>query len=1335
MEKLHLRLLLLAFYIFFLGAEPQRAVAQPHLHFNHLNVLNGLSHNKVSSIVQDEEEFIWIGTDHGLNRYDGHEVVIFAYQDEDTTSLHDDHITCLYMGGVDSLWVGTSSGLSRYSSSQGSFTQVKSLPEGKVKAITEDAHGWLWVGYKDQGLYRYDPRSQQVVVIADTQDELHVLSLLVNRQGRLWVGSRQGLLMLDPKKAFSLALAPRYLSEMHINYLLEREDGQLWVATKDYGYTTFNPKTATWQSSTPLAEQYQHVRTLRYTDDSTLWVGSNQGLVEVNTQSGNQREFTAGNEGLSDQSITALYRDREDNLWVGTYHGGVNLLLKNQQVFEHYTLPGAGGADNRAVNAFAIATDGTVWVGSPRGGLNQFDPQQKSLTSIVALLTNEQAHMIQHIKSLQTDTAGKVWIGTHRHGLFVYDPSKETLEKITLPPEVEHPGRPYSIKTLFSDHTGQLFVGLHQGGVGWINQATGATKWLGKEIDYQGVETIYRDAEGRLWIGTVSGLILINDIYRPQQHVTFANHPRDSTSISHNVIRAIFQDRQGQMWIGTEDGLNRYYPEDSTFTTYRGADGLPDKSVKSIVEDEEGYLWLGTAQGLCRFHPDQPSQRFYREDGLQSNQFLPAAALRVGASIYMGGVNGFNVFQPANLSRAVNPSPVILTTFKVNHHPTAIAGTNGRTQSVKAGDQVRLTHRQRMFSVEYRTIDFAYAAEREYFYRLEGFDRRWHKAGSERLATYTDVPPGQYVFKVKSSDHRSEPAGSVTTLGIYILPPWWKTWWANVAYVLLSAGAFYLIMRLHWKWQYEKKEKEKLFQLDMMKVHFIANVSHEIKTPLTLIKTPLDKMVKTGVADPEWLAVMQKNADHLHQLVDQLSDFRSIEVGTFRIEVGYGDMVTLAQDVVDSFRALAQERNINLLLEHSLFSHFGWFDENIVEKVLYNLLSNAFKFTEARGTVRVGLDVQPPEVASSGNQWITSTAWIHLSVQDTGIGIDEHSLPFVFDRFYRGLEGRRRRYEGTGIGLAHVRELVDLHQGVIHIESKPNHGTTVHLFLPTERNAYQPHEIKVVAKDVTPQWIPEVEVRTAADTRKKVIKPRLLIVEDNLDISRIIATEFEEDYVIYRAYDGEEGWNQAHQHVPDFIVSDVLMPKRDGIELCRQLKSHPVTNHIPVVLLTALNNHHHHRKGLEGGADDYISKPFSPDFLRMKVNNIVLTRQRLINKYQEGHYQSISEVATSEADRDFLNKAEQFVRNNLSDSSLSVDDLIKTLGVSRPVAFRKFRALLNETPNEFIKGIRLRKAAELILQQPDSLKEIAYEVGFNDPKYFSKCFKKFYGRLPSQFVQ
>ena len=1326
-------------WVFYLSLITAHAtLSQPDLPFKHLTILNGLSNNKVSSITQDAEGFIWIGTDNGLNRYDGYEAVSFSQQENDSTSLHNGHVTCLFADTA-GLWIGTTRGLSWYSKSQRSFTRLGSnrrLPEDKVKAIAQDHQGRLWIGYKNDGLYRYDPRRQEVVCVANAQDKIHVLSMFRDQRDRLWVGHRRGVLMWEANSTPSLTRATSYLSGTHVNNVRVLDNGQLWVATKGQGYGVRDSVSEQWHFSTGPDERYQHARVLASVGNHELWVGSDQGIVQVHYRGDSLMGIPVGEESLSDPSITSLYQDRAGHVWIGTYHGGVNFLGKNQRMFQHYSYAeNATRVNNNAVSALAAGLDSTLWVGMPRGGLQRFDLRRKKFTSITDALPKAQGRTIQHVKALLPGDGEKVWVGTHNNGLFAYDALQRTLTKLTLPPETDHPERQYSVRTLARDYEGNLFISLNPGGVGWYHEPTGRIHWLGKELDYQVCEAILRDDRGQLWIGTIGGVILIHDIHHPDRQTTFRHQAEDARSLSHNHVQTLIQDRQGQVWVGTEDGLNRFCPEDSSFKVYRTTEGLPDNSIKSITEDKGGTLWLGTANGLSRFDPKGEGQNFYQEDGLQSNQFLTNSALRIDRTVYVGGVNGFNVFQPAALSSSKEPASVVLTNLRVNGQPTTEARRESMlSRTIKTNDQIVLTHHQPTFTVEYKTIDFTASSDREYQYLLEGYDHHWYQAGSEQAATYSNVPPGRYVFRVKNCRRDGTGASAEARLRIRILPPWWETWWAQTIIALLLVTAVYLIMRLHWKWQYEKKQKEKLFQLDMMKVHFFTNVSHEIKTPLTLIKTPLDKMVRTGNANPEGLQIMQKNTNHLCRLIDQLLDFREVEAGLLQPEVSYGNVITFTQDVVDSFRTLAQERTIQFELDSELSQQFVWFDENIVEKVLYNLLSNAFKYTEAGGSIRVSVDdsegLSPLNAVAGEGEESTHSAGLRFCVRDSGVGIPPQKLPFVFNRFYRGLTDKQR-YEGTGIGLAHTRELVALHQGTIDIESQEGHGTAVFVYLPTRREAYHPGSIKSV------EAVVHSTQASYADTPPLAEEPRrsVLIVEDNPDISRIIATEFDQNYTVMFASDGESGWAEARKHLPDLVISDVVMPRQSGIEMCQQLKANPATSHIPVILLTALGDVHHQWEGLQSGADDYLSKPFNVDVLRMKINNMLLTRQRLIAKYRSVEDLPIEALAVSANDKEFLTKAEQFVRQTIDNADLRLEDLVEALHVSRPVIFRKFKALLNETPKEFIKSMRLRRAAELLRHRPGSLRDVAYEVGFNDPKYFSKCFKQFHGLTPAQFVR
>jgi len=791
--------------------------------------------------------------------------------------------------------------------------------------------------------------------------------------------------------------------------------------------------------------------------------------------------------------------------------------------------------------------------------------------------------------------------------------------------------------------------------------------------------------------------------------------------------------------------LNKFDSENEIFTNYREDDGLSNNVILGILQDEAGNLWLSTIRGLNKFDPDlETFSHFDVRDGLVSNEFSLGVHKSSDGVMYFGGVNGFNKFHPDSIKDVSYVAPIIITDFKIFNQsvPIGINSSNNRSilsESICETKQIDLTYEDYVISFEFAALDYHVPEKINYLYMLEGFDKQWnHTDALRRYATYTNLDPGEYLFKVKMANVKGDNNEAVALININIHPPWWKTAWAYFLYAFLFVGSVIVLwtlqmrrVRLKHEIQMSRFEAKKLHEIDELKSTFFANISHEFRTPLTLILGPVKELInkENDKEKKKELKRVHRNADMLYGLVNQLMDLSKLEAGKMTLKTCEEDIVLIVKGIVLSFASLAERKNITLKFDSSNEEIIAFIDVDKLEKIVINILSNAFKFTNEGKKIDVNIRVRNKRV--------------EIIVADEGIGIPQDKLENIFDRFYQVDSSHSREHEGTGIGLALTKELVELHKGTIDVESAEGEGTTFIIRLPLGNSHLKPEEICDKNRDngkeiIIPQATPVLDEKD--DTNKTVInlitdqdKHLLLIVEDNTDVRNYIEGHLKKDYRILTAINGEEGVNKALEHIPDLVVSDVMMPKVDGYELCEKIKTDERTSHIPVILLTAKASSQDKIEGLETGADDFIMKPFDAKELKARVKNLIEQRKKLIDYYRKQQLFDISEIDAASTDKKFLNRAIEIIKKNISDENFNVDSFASEIALSRVQLHRKLVALLGHPPGDFIRIVRLTKAAKLIRNNFGNISEIALEVGFNNPANFAKAFRTQFGLSPTEY--
>lgn len=1349
-------------FIFFLLLTEVMWAQTLHYQFNRIDINQGLSNNQVNCVFRDSTGFMWIGTVSGLNRFDGYHFTVYQHDLRDSASLSDNNISRIMAGPGRKLWIQTRSGINIYDPVTARFNRHPEtvlrqwgFPGNQVTDITRDRAGQFWLLHPNAGIFVVNAagKALQLLHSADTGSIAtnSVSALAQDKAGDYWLLHTNGILEKmdarthrvvyrnnalvrkdDPGNGFSLVMD---------------NDGDFWLfrSGEDNGVYYFNVPQRSFrhidQSTPGLALNNNIVRGIVPDNNGLVWIGTDHGginIIDKKAQSIRYIENISEDErSLSQNSITTLYKDNTGIVWIGTFKKGLNYYHENMVKFPLY--------QNKAysrnslpyddVNRFVEDDKGNLWIGTNGGGLVYFDRQRNTFTQYRHDAANTNSISGNVIVSLWIDHSRQLWVGTYFGGLDRFDGSRFIHYKHD--PQNSNSISDNSIWELLEDSQNHLWIGTLNGGLNRWDPATNQFRHFQQEVPSKYISALLEDKQGNLWIGTSDGLDVRNGRNGTFRH--FSNLPAVRGSLSHNNVVCIFQDSQSRIWIGTREGLDLFSPEDSSFLTLRKEDGLPDNSILNILEANDQSLWMSTPNGLSNMtiqpgtNGKQPTfyfRNYDESDGLQGKDFNENAALKTSrGELIFGGGNGFNLFFPDAITVNSNVPPVVLTDLQI-FNKSILPGekVNGRVllpAAISSTQSIVLKHQENVFSLEFASLNYFHPEKNRYAYKLEGFNKDWlYTDGVQRKATFTNLDPGEYTFRVRASNNDGVWNDEGLTLKIRVLPPFWKTWPAFLGYALLILGALVLARRiilererLKFRMEQQRREAARMHELDTLKIRFFTNVSHEFRTPLSLIITPLEKIIKQTAESglKGQLELMQRNARRLLNLVNQLLDFRKMEVQEIKLHAAEGEIIGFIKDLTGSFSDLSDKKHIQLVFQSNVQELKMLYDADKIEKIIFNLLSNAFKFTPEQGSISVNVSYQ--EAAGQ----------LEIAVKDNGIGIPPEKQDHIFERFFQHEGPASVVNQGSGIGLSITREFVKMHSGSITVDSAPEMGSCFTVSLP----------VKTAAAAV-PGARQEIIRSTAAapapaTVRNNGKKPVVLLVEDNEDFRFYLKDNLGQYFQIIEAENGAVAWKILQQTLPHLIVSDISMPEMDGLELCKKIRAQHRTAHLPVVLLTARAEETQQLEALETGATDYITKPFNFEVLLSRIKNNISQQSSLRQTFRQHIEANPSEIAISSADEEFVKQALEIVEKNISNPDFSVEELSRALFMSRVSLYKKILALTGRSPIEFIRSIRLKRAAQLLEKSQLTIAEVAYEVGFNNPKYFTKYFKMEYNVLPSHY--
>lgn len=1370
-----------------------------NIQFRTFSTEDGLSQSSVLSLTQDPQGFIWMGTKDGLNRFDGYRFRTFKTDPTNPNSISNNEILFLSSNSKGNIFIGTRGGsLNYYIKDENRFKKFDNLDiiDETVTSVSECSDGNLFIG-TNTGLftgiadplnkyeYQFTNLSTNSVYLTTNNTLLpydrlsvSVVTTKILKNDHVVVGTFKGLFLYKPNSLSFTQIDLGRLTEAKINSMVWDKDSTLWIGTSEglakLYFEGFEPQ------KVELTDDYEPwtrtnttwVEKIISDNDGNMWIATRgAGVIMWDTED-NIHSFYNNSPmsyNIGDNIINSLLIDNSGILWIGTESRGVvtlDLYRKKFNHLENYTSTGLNLTSN-LVTAIT-GNENEVWVGSAYNGLDYLRllPGNKIETRHIDEIPYDNGLTSNEIISLHLDKQNKLWIGTASNYLVSLDKN----------------GRFESFPTgsftfaLHQDKQNDLWIGSWGQGLGLKRFNSGEIRFISNQphdsrsLSGDIILSVYDDSKGKLWVGTkgrglnVTGLDAVKKGYN-----NFVSYEKGT--LLHNDIYCVLEDSEGIMWIGTGGGLNRIdltKPENNDlflqgkakFESFTEKDGLPANLIYGILEDNEGNIWLSTTKGLSKY--EKNNQRFVNYDtnhGLQSNEFHSNAFFSAnGQQMFFGGVNGLTFFNPEEISVNNTPYDVVFSSLKVLNqivNPNEeIKGKVILTKDIANTKEITLNHKHKDFSIEFSARHLNNLDGIKYAYRLLGFDDEWRiLSNNEHSVSYTNLWEDEYTFQVIASNDDGVWSTKPTELIINVLPPIWRSIWFYPVYLILLIIGLLIFRRYSLIKATEKNrlliehiERTNLIENTEAKMRFFTNISHEIRTPLTLISNPLDDVITHGNIDQQSrnnLELVSKNVNRLIHLTNQLLQLRKIDKGGIEPHFTEVKIRNFLKEITSFFMQKSYNKDIKLVFESKIDDDYKiWIDTEMMTTAIYNILSNAFKYTPSKGTIRISLFPKAEELTkvSRIRKKASNTKWVCISVSDTGIGIPSEDLSHIFHRFYQSKQKNNSEMAGSGIGLSIVKEYVDLNKGSIEVSSKLNEGTTFTLYLPIGDDHIK--DKKIALQPIMPsEKLQALEngnsAKNQTDGTKPYAepeKPTLLIIEDDKDLCAYLENALNQSFHIHLAYNGDDGFKKAIETIPSIIVSDVMMPHTDGLILTKQLKSNEKTRHIPIILLTAKAADESKMEGYKSGADLYVSKPFKIDLLKIQIEQLLTTRKVLSEIFSKQIMLKPRNIAISSSDEKFLTRLNEVIDEHLQEPDFDVAAMVEKMNQSHSTVLKRVKTLTGMSLVEFVKSHRLKRAAQILEKNSFQVAEVAYMVGFSDPKYFSKCFSKEFGKTPTEFI-
>ncbi|MEL1241411.1 hybrid sensor histidine kinase/response regulator transcription factor [Flavobacterium flavipallidum] len=1335
-------LLLLALFFF-----PFISVSQDYS-VKFLDISGGLSNNSVTTIYQDVDGFMWFGTYDGLNRYDGYTFKVFRNEINNENSLSTNTVYSLEGDSKRNIWVGGNKGASVYDKSKALFYtltykekensteivlknvvhQIKAVSNEMVLLATQNSglivfeNGAFtgqkipisnykkvlnydaiaiqnnnkgtacWVYVRNLGICRYNYSQNKMTLVSPLIMEVKCME--IDKDGNLWLGTDEGLFLFNTS---TFSISKNYFSNKCIvsNILKDRKN-QFWIATDGWGVFRLD-------KVNKKVVSYNHINSQQIVKSPSIW---------------------------------SIYEDSFGNIWLGTLRGGISMISSAPKYFKNIKY---NDKDNNLTQNFILSAcedeKHNMWIGTDGAGLRYWNRKTDTYTLYNASLNSPNSISSNFITNIICDSNKEIWLSTWAGGVNRINPKTNAISRYSC-------YNPYTkqveknIWFVYEDSRKNLWASAtNEGSLYLFNRTKNAFQLYDRRIN--NLQCLTETSDGKLWGGNYTSIVWIDFVKRKQGKINIG-YP----------VRAVHEDIKGQLWVGTQEGgLLLFDRKTNDFKRFTTAEGLASNTILRIVEDKKGNLWMSTYNGLSRLNTKTKIfKNFSKNDGLQSNQFSFNAGLKLKTGeFFFGGINGFNLFYPEMIKEESSNIRILLSDLNVNNEPIAtksdLISEWTKDHQIK---EIRLPYDQTTLSIEFVALDYSGADKINYAYFLDGWDDQWSIAGQNRKANYPHLSEGTYLFKVKTANFQDGLSQAETLIRIVVLPPWYRSWWAYFLYLIIGGTIIHNYIRyskykegLKFKVQIAELEREKEKEIAAKQSSMFTYISHEFRTPLALIINPLKKIIKNEDTQNDTskgdIHIAYRNARRLLSLVDQLLLFRKAENDADVLRLAEINMNDLCNEVCQCFTTQARDKSINYTIEIPEETLLVIGDYEKVEISLFNLVSNAFKYTPESGSIAFKLIQTEKEVS--------------VVISDTGIGIAQPNIDTIFEKF-KQLDSNVTVSTGFGIGLYIVKYFVDKHKGRIVCESELGKGSCFTLTLLKGQEHFDDlpinpivQKMSVLAEEILIADYVEndVSVETALneELNKKMLteKKSVLIIDDNVEIRNYLIQLFSKSHLVYSAVNGQEGLQLTKKHMPDIVISDIAMEVMDGLELCKKIKESEDLSHIPVILLTAANNPETHLQGITDGADDYITKPFDDDLLVARVDTLLKNRGNL-RKYFLDSITLKENVQKVPAEyQEFLNKCIDIIEANMGNKDFSIKNFALEMGMSHRTLYTKIKIISGETLNAFIRSIRLRRAAMLLLTENVNISQASAEVGFEDQKYFRQQFVKLFGMTPSLYVK
>jgi signal transduction histidine kinase/ligand-binding sensor domain-containing protein/DNA-binding response OmpR family regulator len=1335
--------------------------SQNKYRLKNISTTDGLSQSSVIAIHQDKFGQMWFGTRDGLNKYDGSKFTIFRNDAANKHSISNNDILSIEEDNTGKIWVGTYNGLNCYDPVSNTFTRYlhtknnHTISSNAIWSIREIGDE-MWFG-TSKGLTIYNKKSKLFTSIfhSDTDPSTvpsnNIITILKSKKGAIWIGTTKGLCQLVSRKNGKLSFKNYPLNNtdlLNVQAITEDVSGNLWVGTKNKGLLKFDKTSNAFVSFLP-EDKYREIntdiRSLAFDNQGSLWIGAYDGIYILGKDK-NVQKINSSNNSNGIDKVKSIYMDRKGSVWIGCYYKGVNIWDISNVNFSNYNQNSKKIAMSFDVVSSIIADKKqNIYFGTEGGGITIYNKN----TEAISYINSKGGQNIKNdIKSMCL-SGDVLWIGTYSKGLSAYNVISKKMEDHRIADDLTVLLKESGVYSIKAEGNDIIWIGTFGKGLIRYNTVSKTFETIGNDntkanyLTNNIVRTILVDQKKGAWVGTQNGLnyIPLNN-FTPTKY-SIQHYFFDSASLSGDDILTLFQDSQNKIWVGTKAKGLHYFDGKKFNKINLRIGNTVITSIHSILEDDDKNLWISTNQGIIKYSTTLKTVVIYdQKDGLASNEFNDNAALKLDSNqFYFGSPSGATYFDAKKISLNTYAPQVLITNLKIkneNIHPNDSIGI--LEKSIGYTKTITLDYDKANFSIDFAIPNYIRSKNNQYSYRLVGLENNWTTTKSTE-AIFAIQNPGTYTFEVRGSNNDGVWNKVPTTLTVIVKPAPWRSIWAFLLYgIVIGVGLYGLIWimkskaRLKQKLELEYLETKRIEENNIAKLDFFTNISHEFRTPLTLILGPLQQILANYNGTNEMykkLLVIEGSANHLLSLINRLMDFRKLENHQVTLESAEGNIVKFTREIFLSFIEYAKDGGYNYTFESSEEEILVYFDRYKLERVFYNLISNAFRYTPKGGNIHLKI--------SHDNENL------FIAIEDSGVGIAPEHIDKIFDLFFEvpmHNNVQKNYNKGTGIGLSIVKNIVKLHKGDIEVTNKETQGVVFKVTLPLGRTHLLDNEIITdfrISDDIdqyTAQ-LEKAEITEPEDIDDFVVndeKQTILIVEDHKVLRSFMKNLLKEDYNIIEAENGKVAFEKALQHVPNLIISDVIMPEMVGTELCSKIKENLKTSHIPVILLTSRTSLVYKFEGLESGADDYISKPFNLIEFKLRVKNLLNSTERLKNKFSSDDNFIPSEITVSSLDEDLLKKAFKIVEENISNEQFDIPFFCTELGVSRTMLFLKIKAWTNFTPNEFIHEIRLKRAAQLLEQNKLNVSEISYKVGFNNPKYFSKCFQKKYGETPTQFA-